>query len=229
MTVKRTFRYRDADLLGFAGVMTEHLKNHEATLQRFDPGITQEWYRALFEAARENTLDDFERGKVSSAARRVVEQRAACHTLYKQVRYFVRLAFGKSPARLRPFDLESYAAVYSSKYKLLHFFKAFAKQMRMEAAALMAIGARPELLDEMERGVKRLDELLTESTDRQHRRYANTSERVLALNALFAALQRIRDVAAFAIPADALYASDFKLPKPKPSRKRSGPPAGASN
>lgn len=224
MSVKRKFRLSDDRLLEFAGVVRGHLAKHEAEMQAFDGSVSLAWYDPLFEAGRDATLDRFERASVGAATQFLQEQKQICHDLYRQVRYFVRIAFADSPGRLEPFDLGSYAAVYSSHHKLLHFMRSFVKHMREEDSVLVATGARPALLDEMEAAVGRFDEALSVATNRKHRRRAHTRDRVEALNALYAAIQRLSELASFVFdPEETPTARFFKVPATRRGRKRVQP------
>lgn len=219
MSLRRKFRLRDARLLEFAGVIKGHLQKHEARFQAFDRSISLEWYAPILQAALDATDDSCERGNVGFATDHLQAQKLICHDLYKRVRYFVRIAFDAAPGRLQPFDLKSYALVYSSHHKLLHFFKSFVEHMRKEADTLIATGAVPALLDQMEAAVRSFDEALRVSTNTKHRRRANTSDRVEALNALYAALQRLSQLSAFVFEPEEIQPRFFKIPSARPRRK----------
>ena len=142
-----------------------------------------------------------------------------CRGYYRQLCYFIELAFAERRSILEQFDLDNYKEVRSSNVKFLRFMQHILRQLALHKASLEAQGMPPNLLQEVEREVAQLDSYISQKVEQQSTRRGQTAERVSALNKLYKALQRIDRVAGFVFADEPKHLKSLRLPRQPRSKK----------
>ena len=212
MSVLRKFKLNDSDLLEFAAKTQGHFAQYHAAFTKLDPVLTQEWFAGFVDAAKNTTLDRFERTTLLQQTEDLHQYIERFHTHFELMEYYISLAFKASASQLVHFDLNGYPEARRKQSKLVNWCRKFGTRLAENREALLAVGAAEEFLTE----VAQLVELIDKTNDAQEMskdfRMAQTQERIITLNKLYKALQRLEKVAGFVFPAESRQLSFFKIP-----------------
>ena len=212
MTTSRKYKYGDARLIEIANTIARHFINHQEALAAKDPNLTPAWIQSVIASIEQVTLDEFERGNLSSLTEDVIAGMENCHELFGRMRYHTELAFQNKPSTLRQFGFDSYKYKRMTQEGYIRWLQTFEAKAEMHREAIMAVQTPEDLFAEFSAAVDKLDKDNKKQEFAKDDRSGNTIERITILNKVYEALRRIEKVAGFAFPAGSKERYFFSLP-----------------
>lgn len=212
MSIRRSFRYFDAQLIEIAQTIQKHFNNYEADFLEFDSTMTKSWLQDLTDAAWQVRIDDFERGYIRENTDQVVQQMEECGRAFRKARYFIRKAYARNSLKLEQFRLDSFRNVRYSQSKLIYYMNTFCKRVEDNRDALSAQGASEAFFAQLRATSDKMAEFNEEQEMSKSLRKAFTKERVGTLNDLYRGLRQVEEVAGYVFDEDSKEIDFFKLP-----------------
>ena len=212
MGIQRKYKSSDGALLEFAAKTQGHFSKYHAAFTKLDPVLTEEWLAGFVTAAKDTTLDSFERSTMVQQTEDLHKLIDRFHAHFGLVEYYISVAFESNPSHMRHFDLDSYTDARRIQSDLVKWCRKFGQRIAEHKEALLAVGATEEVLTEVQQLAKQIDETNDAQEMSKDLRAAQTQERVIVLNKLYKALQRVEKVAGFVFPLQSAQYGFFKLP-----------------
>ena len=226
MSIARTYRYTDARLLELAAVMLDHLSEHEALLQQYDPQLSALGLEQVIADATAHGMDDFERGKVRSQTKRYYAAAQLCQKHLGHLRFYIKEAAEEETVAVAAGFLATYREKRKTKASFVLWISSFALQVRDCRTALEQVGAPAVLIDKFLAQADVLAAADAEQGMMKRKRTSSAADRIKAANTLYAALRRLERLAVI-VHEDGHEEADlctlFKLPSLR--RKAKNTPA----
>jgi|GEM_PF-990874 len=197
--ITRNFNIADADLLHYARVMQSFYVQDLPLFSGFDHNLSVQQSNDLSQWVSDVILstDESTRAELVGHTEELKQQMEVCTTLFKKVRYFARRAFANKPVTLLKFGVSRFAAIKRSQVKFAQFMENIATVVNQYRSHLVSAGAPNPFLDDFIAATNLLITLNKTQDEFKFIRIDRTATRIEKLNAIWAFLQRIEEVAGF--------------------------------
>ena len=223
MAITRNYRYRDVDLLEMAEVIKLHFEKYEEKFRRYDAHLSADWLGALIQRAKEQSIDDFVRGKVTRYTREFRSLSEDLHAQLRLLQYYVMSASDEDSVALFAFMLGSYGAKRRRKSSYLLWINSFAQLLTEHRKALEAAGAPEAIIDAFLSKAAALQVCQDNQHTSKSGRSSSARARIKAANDLYAGLKRLEYLASAIFEEEEIPFAFFKLPSgggKRPAKKR---------
>lgn len=215
---KRAYQISDLDLLQHAQTMHDHFLDDQAAFTAFDPNFAApfntEWQNAINQCLAQTT-DKTRLDEQQQITQEVKEAIQACRQKFRDLRYFVRLAFAGNPAMQTAFGIEKFHRSQYSRLALLQLMIT-AYDMAMEhSAELNAVGFNASAITEIKTLADQLQNTDVAQGISKRERKTLTINRILDHNALWDTMRQVSRAAKHIYDSNPARASLYTLPWPK--------------
>lgn len=228
MEISRKFNVADAVLLEFAGKGIKFLATDLPIFTNFDPDLTagkvtkmENVYKSILSFG----TDKSEVEEVSKLTENLAGEFKNCTSIYKEVRYFANKKFGKSPAVIRLFGLDSYRKARKKQPTMVVFMHELGKSVEKYKTELMEAGLKESVIASIEPATLALENSNVDQEVGKDSRPVKTEGRIELLNTLYDMLLEFSSAAKIVFAKDALKRDRYILPH---NRSIGGNDAGTS-
>ena len=216
----RDFNFSDASLLSYGEVLAATMPNDVTNFNVFDNTINDQYPVKITDAIAEVKnirTDQVVIDEMTEHTQAVNNALAACNSYYKTVSFFVRKAFKGNTAVQNQFGLNDIAKVRMNVPKMIIFMNDIAGVVAKHQSQLVEVGCNEGLLST---GQKLGEDLKNCNVNQQRfikERGLITQERVEKLNALYALIRPVSEIANIIFADNPAKLAVYQMPKPKSS------------
>ena len=218
MEIKRKYKVADAVLLEHAGVVIQELPNDLTAFGNFDPNLNQEKLTGMtniYNDALNQGTDNQQKGKVKKLTENLAAAINDCVKVFKEVRYFAKKQFGRSPAVMKQFGLNRYRKARTSQPEMVVFMYEFYNVAQQYRDGLVEAGMKAEVIESIKTAADQLNsDNITQELGKDNR-MSKTEERVVLMNSLYDELADFSEASKIVFANDPLKREKYIFPHSK--------------
>ncbi len=217
--ITRTYSLSDAILLTHIGKVLVELPGHLPQFESIVPKINQAFVDGLIAdhiSALEEGGDDAARGELGSKTQALVNEMEISKGLIKKLRFWIGEAFQDDPAKHKSFHLSKFWKVANNQPKLIQYMNMLSSLVNENSAALLAVGATQQLIDDLTANAKALMDADAVQETSKSGRASSTQARIQLLNSLYDRVQLLDGASELVFEGDQVTIDFYGLPVVRP-------------
>lgn len=216
--IRRTYQVTDTTLVQHARTMRAHFLDDQAQFAAFDPlfaaPFEADWANAI-DLCSDERRDATSRSIIQQHTQQVMESMADCERTFRDLRYFVRLAFPNSPATWEAYGFSEFHSKRKGQLTLIELMQRAFLLASDHSAQLAAVGFDAAAIAGIRTGYEQLQAAKTDQEVEKHGRGSSTVNRVVAHNAVWDMMRQVSKAAKHIFTHDTARANLYALPWPK--------------
>jgi hypothetical protein len=220
---KRAYQIGDLIMLQHGQTMLDHFLDDQAAFALFDPQFAPPYHTQWQDAISlclAQTTDETRLDQQQQQTQEVKDAMLVCRQKFRDLRYFVRLAFAHGPATQSAFGIEKFHRSQYSRLELLQLMYSAYDLAVEHTAALTAVGFDASAINEIKTVADQLKDMDVAQGMGKRGRRSLTHERIMAYNALWNTMRQVSRAAKHVFAPNEARSQLYALPWPKRKAKK---------